>query len=105
MSNPDFAWVDLGNGRQVYRRIRRPVAARSHLPTPMIRSDGMTATLNPIDGRHYESKSEYERVVRENGCEIVGNDAGFVRDAERAREYKPEGIRDDLKEAWHKLSS
>lgn len=103
MSNPDFAWVDLGNGRQVYRRVRRPVAARSHLPTPMIRSDGMTATWNPVDGKHYESKSEYERAVKAAGCEIVGNDSGHWN--KQPTGIEPTGIKDDIKEAWNKLSS
>lgn len=101
---PQFAWIDLGNGRQVYRRIDSgPAPAKSDLPRPMIRSDGMSATWNPVDGRHYESKSAYERAVKAAGCEIVGNDAGHWNKA--APSYEPKGVKEDLREAWKKLSS
>lgn len=97
-----YGWISLGNGRQVYRRLHRgPAPARSDLPSPMIRPDGMSATVCPLDGRAYESKSQYEAVVKAAGCEIVGNDSHWDR---KPAEYKPEGIREDLKQAWDQLS-
>lgn len=47
---------------------------RSALPCPAIRSDGMDATLNHADGQLYDSRSAYERAVKDAGCVIVGND-------------------------------
>jgi hypothetical protein len=96
-----YAWIDCGNGRQVYRRIERREVARSHLPAPRIRPDGMAPTVCPIDGNAYDSKSQYERVVKANGCEIVGNDSFWDRPAP---EFKPEGVKEDLKKAWDQLA-
>ena len=47
---------------------------RSALPCPAIRADGMEAIMNHADGRMYDSRSGYERAVKDAGCEIVGND-------------------------------
>ena len=48
--------------------------ARSSLPMPAIRSDGMAPIMNHANGLIYDSRSAYERGVKEAGCEIVGND-------------------------------
>ena len=80
---------------------RTPVA-RSSLPAPYIRSDGMDATLNHANGHVYDSKSAYERAVKEAGCEIVGNDSAFQ--GERQAEYKPlGGVEQDVKAAIEQL--
>lgn len=98
----EYRWHDLGNGRQVYRPVRAPQPNnRSHLPAPRIRADGMDAVQNPCDGKFYESRSEYERVVKEAGCEIVGNDSHW--DAP-PKQYEPEGVKEDLIDAWKRLS-
>lgn len=96
-----YAWIDCGNGRQVYRKVREDTRQRSHLPAPRIRADGMQATWNPCDGREYESKSAYERAVKDAGCEIVGNDAGHWN--RRYTPPEPTGIREDIKKSMEKL--
>lgn len=35
---------------------------------------GVDGILNHADGKHYDSKSQYERAVRAKGCRVVGND-------------------------------
>jgi hypothetical protein len=97
-----YAWLDCGNGRSVYRRIDRKEVARSHLPSPMIRPDGMGDVWNPVDGKRYDSKSQYERAVKDAGCEIVGDDKGHW--SKPAPEYRPEGVKEDIKQAWDQLS-
>ncbi len=47
---------------------------RSDLPAPFIRSDGMDPILNHANGLMYDSRSAYERGVKDAGCEIVGNE-------------------------------
>ncbi len=47
---------------------------RSELPAPFIRSDGMDAIMNHANGLMYDSRSAYERGVRDAGCEIVGSE-------------------------------
>lgn len=47
---------------------------RSDHPMPAIRSDGMDPILNHANGLMYDSRSAYERAVKDAGCVIVGND-------------------------------
>lgn len=48
--------------------------AKSILPCPAIRVDGMDAIMNHADGMMYDSRSQYERAVKAAGCVIVGDD-------------------------------
>lgn len=48
--------------------------ARSDLPMPAIRSDGMDPIMNHANGLIYDSRSAYERGVKDAGCVIVGDD-------------------------------
>lgn len=48
--------------------------ARSDLPMPAIRSDGMDPIINHANGLLYDSRSAYEQSVKDAGCVIVGND-------------------------------
>ena len=48
--------------------------ARSDLPMPAIRADGMSPIMNHANGLIYDSRSAYERGVKDAGCEIVGNE-------------------------------
>lgn len=48
--------------------------ARSDLPMPAIRADGMSPIMNHADGQMYDSRSAYERGVKAAGCEIIGSE-------------------------------
>jgi hypothetical protein len=41
---------------------------------PYIISDHLDGTASPISGKIYDSKSAYYRHIRNNGCQIVGNE-------------------------------
>jgi len=97
-----YAWIDCGNGRSVYRKVREDTRQRSHLPAPRIRPDGMNTTWNPVDGKQYESKSAYEQAVKAANCEIVGDDKGHWE--KPAPTFEPQGIKEDLARAWNELS-
>lgn len=60
-----------------------PRGPRSSLPCPAIRPDGMGDTLNPANGLLYDSRSAYERAVRDAGCVIVGDDKSYSEPAPR----------------------
>ncbi len=47
---------------------------RGSVPVPYIRSDGIDPILNHANGLMYDSRSAYERAVKDAGCVIVGND-------------------------------
>ena len=46
---------------------------RSELPAPFIRADGMDPIMNHANGLMYDSRSAYERGVKDAGCVIVGD--------------------------------
>lgn len=48
--------------------------ARSDLPMPYIRADGMDPIINHANGLIYDSRSAYERGVKDAGCEIIGGE-------------------------------
>ncbi len=79
----------------------RQPSKRSDLPCPAIRSDGMDVTRNPANGLLYDSRSAYERGVRDAGCVIVGNDVPEL--APRPIET-PGGLERDIKDAIDQLS-
>lgn len=82
---------------------RLPVA-RSSLPAPYIRTDGMDALRNPANGLLYDSRSAYEQAVKDAGCEIVGDDPSFSEP--KPREYEPApGLERDIKDAIDQLSN
>lgn len=51
-------------------------AERSRGPNagPSVISDQLDYVMNHADGQRYTSKRAYERAVRANGCEIIGNE-------------------------------
>ncbi|MFZ5624437.1 MAG: hypothetical protein ACOY71_08385 [Gemmatimonadota bacterium] len=80
----------------------------AHWPSPSagasgvrfyIRTDGMDAIENPVNGLLYDSRSAYYRAVRDAGCEIVGN--------ERPKRVikKPPPVGPDIKRAIEQLQS
>lgn len=41
---------------------------------PAIRADGMDPIINHANGLIYDSRSAYERGVKDAGCEIIGSE-------------------------------
>lgn len=63
--------------------------------------DTMRATINPVDGKIYDSRSVYNRAVKASGCEIVGND---MKTPTKPREIRGDfNVRKELKQAVHKV--
>ena len=77
-------------------------AARSSLPRPYIRTDGMGDTLNHADGRTYDSRSAYERALKDSGNHIV--EAGENTGGTPLVEDVP-GLERDIYEAIQKLEA
>jgi hypothetical protein len=99
-----YAWLDLGNGRQVYRRVPGPAPARSHLPSPMIIGDAMDPVEHPCDGRFYDSKSGFRAVTRANDCIEIGNDPARFRRKPRVRPDR-KGIREAIQRAANRIKN
>lgn len=73
MASVTYAWIKLGDGRQVYRRIRRDDVARSDMPCPMLIPDHIEVK-SMVDGQMYTSKSALRRSYRERGYIEIGNE-------------------------------
>lgn len=48
---------------------------------------GIKGITNPVDGKPYSSKSEYQKSVKRSGMEIVGNDAPTTTRTEIKGDY------------------
>jgi len=76
--------------------------ARSDLPMPAIRADGMDPTMNHANGLLYDSRSAYERAVKDAGCVIVGND---TMDAPREPTPDVRDMKQDIKTAIEQVEA
>ena len=68
---------------------------------PMVISDIMDSTINPADGKRYDSKSAYYRAVRAKGCVIVGNES---QDHLARNKAERPPVRPDLLKTWDRMS-
>ena len=75
---------------------------RSDLPCPAIRADGMGDTLSHADGKTYDSRSAYERALKDSGHHIV--EAGENTGSTPLMDDVP-GLEQDLKDAYDQLEA
>ena len=80
-----------------HKREWLPIPPRKPAPRIHVISDVIDPTWAMCGGGGmFDSKSQYYSHVKNNGCEIVGNDRDFVKD----KEYTPApGLEDDLRAA------
>lgn len=62
-----YQWFDLGNGRQVYRKVPEHRAGRSSFPCPQLRRDSIAPIQSMADGNYYDSLSDLRRTYRADG--------------------------------------
>jgi len=74
--------------------VAKDAPQRSHLSTPMISNDNIEVR-SQTNGRMYTSKSALRAEYRRAGVTEVGNE----KMSSKPRDYKPEGVRDDLRKA------
>lgn len=89
----------LRDGQLVPKHLAAP---REGGAGPFVITDGMDPTMNPADGRTYDSRSQYVRAVKAAGCEIVGNDLMGHRSA---RNFDAGPVGPDIKRAIAELGS
>ena len=75
----NYKLIDWSKPIEIERKHYTPVSL-SDLPCPMIISDTLHDVVNPLDGKPYDSKASYYRTVRENDCQILGNETITPRD-------------------------
>lgn len=100
----DYGWIDLGNGRQVFRRLGARVGpARSDLPSPMLCLDSMDPLLCMADGRTYDSKSAMSAAHKAAGMTEIGNDPSRLRPKERPTPDRS-AIRQSLEKSFARVA-
>lgn len=68
--------------------------------------EGVQGVLNHVDGKMYDSKSNFEKAVKAKGCRVVGNDwnkSEYKTPLERGVRGNFD-VRGELKEAIQKVS-
>lgn len=98
-----FAWIDLGDGRQVYRRIEEHETKRSTLPCPHVVSDTMDPVQSMLDGKIYDSKAVLRRTYKEAGMIEVGNDPARLKPRQRPKPDR-KAIRQSIEKAEARYS-
>lgn len=94
-----FEWVDLDDGRSVYRRVREEEPRRrSAFPTPMVMND-QCEVKSMVDGKMYTSKAALRRSYREKGYTEVGNET--MKPKERTPDRK--GISESVGKAMSRV--
>lgn len=86
----------LRDGQLVDKRFAAPLGENV---APYVILDGMDATAHPITGKLMDSKSEFRKVTRANGCTEVGNEPMTPREIE----YDRRGLQADIKRAYDSL--
>ena len=72
-----YRWIDLGNGRSVYRKITDKISARSSLAAPSVMNDAFDKpTLCMADGMLYESKRAMSSTHKSMGYLELGDHKG-----------------------------
>lgn len=62
-----YEWHDLGNGRQVLRKVKDRTVARSNLPCPMLIASFPEPVQSAADGKWYSTKAGLARSHRASG--------------------------------------
>lgn len=100
----DYGWVDLGDGRTVFRRLApREAPKRSDLAFPMVVSDIMPETTCMVDGKVYTSKAAMRRTHRARGYVEVGNE--WLNNPPQPPKFEPDrkAIKDAVGKAFARV--
>ena len=93
-------WV-MRDGELIPKHLAPPLHPK-HGVSAYVIGDTMDHTMNPVNGRHYDSKSAYYKAVRAAGCEIIGNENPANGVGQRPEMPDPG---EDVKMAIEKLES
>lgn len=98
-----YAWFDLGNGRQVFRKVKPPPVERSSLPCPQIVRPFAEPVQSMADGKFYSDAASLSRSHRASGnphgidfIELGNEKPQFVEHVPDAKKR-----REDLASAMH----
>lgn len=80
-----YQWIDLGDGRQVFRKVETHEPKRSALACPMLNLDTMAPVQSQATGKVYESKAALRLEYKQLGMVEIGNDPARTRPKKREK--------------------
>lgn len=102
-----YAWYDMGNGRQVYRKVPEPRPERSSLPCPRLIRDFDEPVQSMADGKWYSSKADLARSHKASGNPHGQDFIELGNERPEFVPYEPDAgkRRDDIRQALHDVQN
>ncbi len=102
-----YAWIDLGDGRQVYRKVRERHDNRSSLACPSVVRPFADPLQSMADGKYYDNSRELERTYRANGNPTGQEFIALGNETPKTVEFTPDPKtrRQHIREAMHDVLS
>lgn len=103
----EYRWYDLGNGRQVMRKVKDPKPARSSLAMPMISGAFDRPVQSMADGKYYDTSRDLERTYKADGNPFGQEFIPLGTENIKAPVYTPDPKkrRDDIRQAIQDVKS
>lgn len=103
----EYRWYDLGNGRQVMRKVKDPKPARSSLAMPMIVGAFDRPVQSMADGKYYDTSRDLERTYKADGNPFGQEFIPLGNETIKAPVYTPDPKkrRDDIRQAIQDVKS
>jgi hypothetical protein len=76
---------------------------RSDFPAPMVMRSSLDDVWNPVDGKRYTCRRQYEKAVIASGNRIAGNDIDFKN--ARPKEATTSSAKADIARAFEEAAS
>lgn len=98
-----YRWYDLGNGRQVYRKVPEPRPEPSHLPSPRIVRDFDEPVQSMANGQWYTSKAGLAASHKASGNPHGVDFIELGNEQPTLTPYEPDAAkrREDVRQALH----
>jgi len=103
----EYRWHDLGNGRQVMRKVKEEQPARSSLAMPMIVGAFDRPVQSMADGKYYDTSRDLERTYKADGNPFGQEFIPLGNETIKAPVYTPDPKkrRDDIRQAIQDVKS
>ena len=105
---PEYRWYDLGNGRQVMRKVKEPQSrARSSLAMPMISGAFDRPVQSMADGKYYDTSRDLERTYKADGNPFGQEFVPLGNETTKAPAFTPDPKkrRNDIRQAIQDVKS
>lgn len=103
----EYRWYDLGNGRQVMRKVKEEQPARSNLAMPMIVGAFDRPVQSMANGKYYDTSRDLEKTYKADGNPFGQEFIPLGNETIKAPVYTPDPKkrRDDIRQAIQDVMS